>query len=483
MPAASASPSAMADQAQSLPKIATRIEGLDDILCGGVPAGRTTLLSGGAGTGKSVFALELVYRHALAGFPALFISFEETAAAVRQNALTFGWDLASPEASGKLVLLDGVIRPDALIAGDFNLTGLQAIMEAQIREKGIDLIVIDAVDMLLRFFDDPHRRQAEIYGIYTWQQEMGITAVLTAKHGKTENNLDYMNYLEFMADCVFILDRRIQKQVGRRRLQILKFRGSPYAGNEHPFFISKKGIYIAPLSTLTMQYQTKMERLSSGNDRLDEILGGGYRTGTCIMVSGGTGTGKTCLANTFVASVCGRGQKVLYITYEESIADMKAGMSSLGIDLEIWIKNESLQILSLIPETMCMEEHFFHLARTIERFHPDHLIIDAVSAIQRIAGREAGFDFLIRLINLCRVKGITAFLINQASLFYEDSDISGIGISSIIDTLITMSYRHGPDRVDRVLLVLKSRGSSHSGKYYDYLLTGEGLLIHGEQKE
>lgn len=468
-------------KAPGIPKTATQIEGLDEILHGGLPEGRTTLVSGGPGTGKTLLGLEFLYHGALSGDPGIFISFEESAERIRQNTQSFGWNLKSLEKAEKLFLMNGEVQPDAIVSGDFNLRGLLAIIEGKAGAMGAHRIVIDALDVLLRAFNDPNREQQHVLALHKWLTKQGLTAMLTSKNLKAEDISYASDYLDFMADCVIYLDQRITEQVSTKRVQVIKYRGSGYGSNEYPFLITDRGMFFDPISEMHLHYESSSRRISSGNPSLDEILGGGYRSGTCILISGATGTGKTSIASTFAHCACENGQKVLYVNFEESSDGMLAGMLSIGIDLRPAIRNESLRIMPVMPESKGIEQHLHEVITMIRNFQPEHFVVDAISACKRIAGEKASFDFIMRLIHFCKKSGITMILINQARNSSEPHEISGIGVSSIIDTIITLNYRDTGNETGRILQVMKSRGSKHSNKYHNYLLTDDGIKFHTTQ--
>lgn len=455
-------------------KVATHIDGLDEILYGGFPEGRTTLIGGGPGTGKSVLGLEFLYHGAVSGNPGIFLTFEESGEDIRQNALTLGWDLAPLEQTGEFFLMEGQVDPNVLISGVFNLNGLLAIIEGKVKEMGAERIVIDALDILMRFFDDPKQRQNGIFVLNQWLKERKMTSVLTTKNIKDKDSYDY-DYLDYMADCVIYLDQRVRKQVNTKRLQVVKYRGSSYGGNEYPFLIADDGIHFNTIKDMEMHCKSEFQRISSGIPFLDEFLGGGYQTGRCILISGATGTGKTYTVCAFMCSACSEGQKVFYINFEEDRDGLIAGMLSLGVDIRPAIKDSMLLFMSVMPESRGIEEHLFHIITAIQRFKPQHLVVDAMSAINRIAGDSAAFDFLIRLVNFCKIQGITVILTNQSMGFLEHHELTGIGVSSIIDTIITLHYEDSTNEVNRRLLVRKSRGSKHSNKYHSYFFTDSGI--------
>jgi circadian clock protein KaiC len=462
---------------QGIKKVKTQIEGLDDILHGGIPEGRTTLISGGPGTGKSVLGLEFLYRGALSEHPGIYITFEETKERITQNALTFGWDLIALEQAGKFFIIEARIDPDVIFSGEFNLDGLLALISGKAREMDADRIVLDALDILLRFFDDPKKKQNESFKLNKWLEHQNITTILTAKNIKDKTVPDF-SYLDYMADCVLYMDQRVNEQVNTKRIQVIKYRGSGFSGNECPFLITEDGMHVDPITDIAMPKRSGNERISSGNPSFDDILGGGYQTGSCILISGPTGTGKTSFACNFSHSACKAGNKVLYINFEESQDSMFACMLSLGIDLSPAVTDSRLSVLSLMPESMGIEEHLFQIKTQIDHFKPHHLIMDAISACERIAGKMVAFDFIIRLINTCKQKGITVILINQLKSSGDFQEISGIGVSSIIDTIITLSYKDEKGGLGRRLLVRKSRGTRHSLKYHEFLLTDQGITIN-----
>lgn len=459
-----------------IPKIPTRIQGLDEILYGGLPAGKVTVISGRPGAGKSLMGLSFVYNGALAGEPGIFLSFEEPLESIRQNAGTLGWDLASLEREGKLSLIEGAVDAGAIIAGRFSLKGFFAIIEGKAAEIGAGRIVIDALDVLTAVFDDPVVEHRELFALQHWLRQQGMTAVLTTKSGLDGISFPFER-IDFMADCLIYLDQRIQNQVSTKRLRVIKYRGSPYGTNEYPFLVIDGGIHFNPISNISLDYELSDDVLSSGLPALDRILGGGYRRGACILISGFTGAGKTSLASTFSRSACNGGQKVLYVSFEESADSLVKGMQSIGVDLAPSIQAGRLWIKPVMPESAGIEEHLYRLEAAIRSFGPDHLVLDAISACKRIAGEHASFDFLLRLVHFCKTKGITMILNNQSDKDLVPMEISGMGISSIIDGIIMLGYRDTENDIRRFLQVIKLRGSKHATRRHEFFINGNGIQI------
>jgi circadian clock protein KaiC len=388
-----------------------------------------------------------------------------------------GWDLIELEKSGMLFILEAGINPQAVVSGDFSLKGLFAILEGKSKAMGAKLIVIDALDVLLRLFNDVARERNEIAMLQNWLYEHQLTTILTAKATSEPGIANRYDFLEFMTDCVIALDLRVLNQVITRRIRIIKYRGSDFASNEYPFVIGKNGINIIPQSREGLQHKPLGEKMPSGNAKLDAMLDGGFRRNSSILISGTAGAGKTTLACTIAAASCKRGEKTLYISFEESSETILNTMLSPGIDLRPAVNANTLMLLTAMPESMGVESHLVRIFNTIDEFRPEYLVLEAVSACERLGSRQVAFDFLVRLIDYCKERGITTILTNQTAGFQNVSEISGIGLSSLIDAVIFLRYIESGGELNRLLLVMKSRGSNHSNQYQEFRITHTGLEI------
>lgn len=471
---------------KELAKATSHISGFDEILYGGLPEGRTTLIEGGPGTGKSILALEFLYRGALAGQSGIFVAFEERASAVRRNALTLGWDLEALEKAGKLSVIEARLDPETVVSGDFNLKALLAIIEGQSKAIGAKRIVFDALDVLMRLFDSPARERSEMYSLHEWLLDHEMTAILTVKASEGNSLFGRYGYefIEFMADCVIRLIQRPGEWVSTRELQVIKYRGSDSGRNRYPFVIQPGGISVIPISEFSLQHQALGPHISSGNTQLDSVLGGGYRRASAVLLAGASGTGKTTIANTFVKAACDRGEKVLYLGFEESEEAMVATMLSPGIDLRPSIKAGRLKVVTAMPEAFGTEKHLIRAFKMVDEFKPDHVIVDAISSFERMGSDRAAFEFAMRLVNWCKDKGITVILVNQSMGGSEDRQaISGLGISSTTDAILWLRFVEAGNKLKRVLLVIKSRGSKHSSQYHDFRITDHGIELSEESAD
>ncbi|MEK7732294.1 MAG: ATPase domain-containing protein, partial [Planctomycetota bacterium] len=335
----------------------TQIAGLDEILEGGLPRGRTTLVCGGPGSGKTVLGLEFLCRGAMKGEPGVFVTFEERAEAIRLNARSMGWNLAALEKAGKMAIVEARLSGEEVLSGDFDIQGMLAIVGGHATRIRARRIVMDALDVLLRVYGDLKRERNELFRIHDWLIDRGLTSVLSVKTHRDDDLGSQYEFLDFMADCVIRLDHRVVGQVATRRLRVIKYRGSGFGTNEYPYVIGGSGIVLFSLTTAELTHQPLGSKVSSGLKGLDLMLDGGFRRASCILVSGNSGTGKTTVVSTFAQAACRRGERVLSLNFEESKEALISGMLSAGIDLRPSIRARKLLVQTALPESMGSDDH------------------------------------------------------------------------------------------------------------------------------
>ncbi|MFP4355456.1 MAG: circadian clock protein KaiC [Phycisphaerae bacterium] len=454
-------------------KIPTRIRNLDKILAGGLPAGRSTVIIGKPGTGKTMLAMEFLARNAAHGLPGLFLSFEEHPGRLRDNFASFDWGLADSQQKGDLVLYHSDLPHVAIANGQINIDGLLAILQSHL-DKGIKLLAIDSIDVLLGLFE-PEQDSKVLLRLQEWLRENGVTAVFTAKGD--EQNLQQYGYLSYVADCVIHLDQRMAEQVRTRRLQVIKYRGSNFLSNEHPFVFTQKGMAFLPVNSVVYTGSSSQQRISTGVAGLDKSLDGGLHKGSTTLIAGPTGSGKTSLAAQFAVSAAARGQKTLMISYEESYDDLQNRMEGIGIDIQRCRQQGTLDVMNLVPEAKGVDEHLIDAVDRIESLRAEHLILDPVSALVRMGSGAAAFDFMIRLLGFCRSGGVTTLLTQDVAGDRIKPSLSGRGVSPLVDSIIRLRYREVDLRLHRELVVVKSRGSSHSHAYHGLGVGSQGLSV------
>ena len=464
-------------QRKVLPKSPTSIQGLDEITGGGLPKGRPTLVCGGAGCGKTLFAMEFLVRGATQyNEPGVFISFEETEKELTSNVASLGFDLDSLIKSKKIWLEHiHVERSEIKQSGEFDLEGLFIRIHHAIESIGAKRVVLDTVESLFSELPSPQILRAELRRLFHWLKKKGVTTIITAERG--DGSLTREGLEEYVSDCVILLDHRVNDQSSIRRLRIVKYRGSTHGTNEYPFLIDEDGFSVMPVTSLGLNHSSSNERISTGIPRLDTMLSGkGYFRNSTILVSGTAGTGKTSIASKFVEEACKRGERVLYFSFEESPSQLVRNMRSIGIDLDPYVKKGLLQFHATRPTHYGLETHLTTSIKLINKFKPDIVILDPINAFVIGQNQSEVKTMLLRLVDFLKMNQVTAFFtsLNAAG---DNMELTDIYISSLIDTwLLLRDIEIGGER-NRGLYVLKSRGMAHSNQIREFRLTNQGIEL------
>jgi circadian clock protein KaiC len=454
-------------QRKTLPKAPTSIHGFDEITGGGLPKGRPTLICGGPGCGKTLFAMEFLVRGAtLYKEPGVFISFEETEQELTANVASLGFDLAGLVKNKKIWLEHIHIERGEIeeSGGEYDLKGLFVRIHYAIESIGAKRVVMDTIESLLSALPNSTIVRTELRHLFGWLKKKGVTTLITGERGI--NSLTSQGLEEYVADCVILLDHRVNDQSSIRRLRI-----------EYPFLIDEDGFSILPVTSLGLNNISSKERISSGIPRLDTMLSGkGYFRGSTILVSGTAGTGKTSLAAQFVEAACKRGERVLYFAFEESPSQFMRNMSSIGIHLEPWVKKGLLNFHATRPTLFGLEHHLTTTIKLINKVKPHIVILDPIDAFIMGSNQTEVKIMLLRLVDFLKMRNITAFF---ASLTNggENQELTDISVSSLIDTwLLLRDIEIGGER-NRGLYILKSRGMAHSNQIREFRLTSHGIEL------
>jgi circadian clock protein KaiC len=459
-----------------LEKAPTGIGGLDEITMGGLPRGRPTLVCGSAGCGKTMLAMEFLVRGIQQyGEPGVFIAFEESPEDLAKNVASLGFDLKELEAEGKLVVeYIHVEKAEMAVAGAYDLEGLFLTLQACIEEVGAKRISIDTLETIFGGFDNQALLREEIRRLFRWLKERDLTAVITAERG--DGTLTRQGMEEYVSDCVLLLDHRIIDQVSTRRIRIVKYRGSVHATNEYPFLIDEGGISVLPVSSLSLDHKASRERVSSGIPKLDTMLEGkGFYRGATILVSGTAGSGKTSIASFFANAACGRGERCLYLAFEESPSQIKRNMQSLGLDMEQWARQGLLKYHASRPTVYGLEMHLVSIHKMVKDFAPDVIVLDPVTNLTAMGTTSEVNSMLVRLIDFLKTEGITALFTGLTSAAQSSLEATEVGISSLIDTWLVVRDIETNGERNRGLYIIKSRGMAHSNQIREFILTSQGL--------
>jgi circadian clock protein KaiC len=462
---------------KSLQKDRTGIPGFDEITLGGLPAGRPTLVCGSAGAGKTLFAMEFLVRGALLfNEPGVFMSFEESEEELATNVASLGFDLDQLVIDKKL-RLDYVFieRSEIEETGEYDLEALFLRLGHAIDSIGAKRVVLDTLEALFSALPNEAIVRAELRRLFRWLKEKGVTAVITGERG--DGTLTRYGLEEYVADCVILLDNRVQNQISTRRMRIVKYRGTSHGTNEYPFLIDEKGFSVLPITSLGLTHRAPNEYISTGIKRLDTMLNGrGFYRGSSILVSGTAGTGKSTLAAHFIEATCARGERALFFAFEESQDQIIRNMRSIGIDLEKFVKKGLLKFQNARPSAWGLELHLAMIYKAISDFNPTVVVVDPITNFLAVGEQFDTKAMLTRLIDFLKVRQITGMFTSLTSGQSEIED-SEVGVSSLMDAWLLVKTIESNGERNRSLYILKARGIPHSNQVREFLVTDHGIEL------
>jgi circadian clock protein KaiC len=458
-----------------LPKSLTGIQGLDEITGGGLPRGRPTLVCGGAGCGKTLFAAEFLVRGAAQfGEPGVFMSFEETDTELKDNVKSLGFDLAGLVRRKQLLLEHVYIeRSEIHETGEYDLEGLFVRLNYAIDSIGAKRVVLDTLEALFAGLPNEAILRAELRRLFRWLKDKGVTAVITAERGREQ--LTRHGLEEYVSDCVILLDHRVQDQIATRHLRVVKYRGALHCTNEFPFLIGDEGFSVLPITSLGLNHKVSNERVSTGIPRLDAMLGGrGFYRGSSILLSGTPGTGKSIVSCCFAQAAALRGERVLFFSFEESPNQSIRNMRSIGLDLEPLVKRGLLRFHAARPTLYGLEMHLATMFKEIAEFQPQVVIVDPINSLMNAGTDSETKGMVTRLIDYLKGGQVTSLFtsLTRGGLALQQSELA---TSSLMDSCLLLQDFEGNGERNRLLYVIKARGMAHSNQVREFVISNRGI--------
>jgi circadian clock protein KaiC len=461
-------------------KLPTGIESFDQIAEGGLPRNRTTLVSGTAGSGKTVFAMQFLAAGISRGEPGVFVTFEESPRDIRRNMLSFGWELESWERDGQLAMVDASPEPGEQVveSGDFDLEALLARVRRAVEKVSATRVSVDSLGAIFSQFSDQSVVRRELFRIASALKQMGVTAVLTAERTDDYGPVARFGVEEFIADNVMILRNVLDDEKRRRTIEILKFRGTRHQKGEFPFTIAPgEGMVAIPLSAMQLRQRSSEIRITSGNAELDRMCGGGFFRDSVILVSGATGTGKTLTVTQFLQGGVERGERCLLLAFEESRAQLFRNAAGWGFDFEAMEREGQLRVVCDYPEVRGLEDWLLAIKREVEEFRPDRVAIDSLSALERGGTIRAFREFVIGVTSFIKHEEITGLFTSTTSTLMGGTSITEAHISTLTDSIILLRYVEMFGQMRRGITVLKMRGSVHDRDIREFTIDGQGMHV------
>ncbi len=408
--------------------------------------------------------------------PGVFIAFEERPQELIKNVGSLNYDLQKLIDQKKLALDYVHIDPSQIDeAGDYDLEGLFLRLGFAIDSVGAKRVVLDTIEVLFSGLKNQLILRSELRRLFDWLKDKGVTAIVTGERG--DGTLTRYGLEEYVADCVILLDNRVEDQLSTRRLRLVKYRGSAHGTNEYPFIIDQQGITVMPITSSGLAHDASSERVSSGIPDLDAMLEGkGYFKGSSVLISGMAGSGKSTVAAHFVNSICASGARCIYFAMEESPQQIIRNMRAVGLDLAKWVDKKLLKFSARRPNLYGLETHLAAMHRDVDEFEPNGVVVDPMSALM-----SAGFAgdvqaMILRLVDFLKSRGITALFTNLG-LGSAETSTTQMQVSSLMDTWLLLYNRESNGEHNRQLYVLKARGMAHSNQIREFVLSSEGIKL------
>jgi circadian clock protein KaiC len=462
-------------------KLPTGIASFDIIAKGGLPANRTTLISGTAGSGKTVFAMQFLasgIRDAEEG--GVFVTFEESAADIRTNMASFGWDLPAWESAGRLAFVDASPDPDieTIESGAFDLGALLARVQNAVRKVNAKRVSVDSLGAIFSQFSDQSIVRRELFRIASALKGMGVTAVMTAERTDDYGPIARFGVEEFIADNVMVLRNVLEDESRRRTIEILKFRGTDHQKGEYPFtIVPDGGVVVIPLSAIQLRQKSSDVRISSGNKDLDRMCGGGFFRDSVVLVSGATGTGKTLTVTQFLAGGAANGERCLLLAFEESREQLFRNAIGWGVDFDAMERDGMLRVVCDYPEVKGLEDWLVGIQAIIQEFKPQRVALDSLSALERVGSAKAFREFVIGITSFIKQQQISGLFTSTTASLMGGTSITDTHISTLTDSIILLRYVEMFGDMRRGMTVLKMRGSAHDKGIHEFTIDGQGMHL------
>jgi circadian clock protein KaiC len=466
----------------TLEKLPTDITGFDEIAHGGIPKGRTTLLSGASGSGKTVFAIQFLIGGLSAGESGVFVTFEETPEDIMRNMKGFGWDLNKWEKEGKFLFVDASPTGDEIIeVGEFDLGAFLARIMHAVKKVKAKRVAIDSISALFPRYSDQAVIRRELYRIASKLKKEGITTILTAERTtEDKGQIGRFGVEEFVSDNVILLHNYLDTTRGdrRRSIEILKFRGTTHETQDTPLLVLADGVNVFPRPKPSYKGQRSSDKkLSLGIPGLDKMFFGGVYELSTTLITGASGAGKTVSGLHFILEGARRGQKGLLIAFEESDEQLFRNAESFGQDLRIYVKKGIVRLFTSVPEELKPEEHFKRIKDIVEETKVTRFVIDSLSALERIYPPDRFREFTVGLNTYLKGQGVTSLMANTTAALLDVSQITETHLSTATDNIVILKYLELDGQMKRALIVVKSRGSDHDKMLHELIIDSTGMSV------
>jgi circadian clock protein KaiC len=461
----------------SISKLATGVAGLDVITHGGIPAGRSMLVVGRSGTGKTVLSLQMAAHLASGGIKTLVLGVEESPDDLLTTGDALGFDLTGLQRAGRLRIAD-LTRPmdgPTLVSGEYDLFGLIHRVEAALREEGAKAIVIDSATALFTPRPPQDLLRSHFFQLVHACRSMGLTSVILAEAPGDYGQLTTLGVEDYVSDLVVIMRNIVDGERRRRSIEVMKYRRSPHYKGEYPCTITNRGIIIFPLDVRERPDFFNAERYSSGLAGLDAMIGGGWLRDSIVIVRGPTGSGKTMLSGLYARAGAARGERVVYYGFEEPKPILQRNFRALNMPMEELEASGDLKITCRYPEATGLEDLLVSIRLDMKSFNPSLIVLDSISSIEHSSSEKGFRQFMVGVASVLREHGRSALITQTVEA--HPTEHTAPYLSTIADAILAMDYSARAHRMDRRIRVVKMRGSAHEIHPYRLIIDDAGLSV------
>ncbi|MDR7040432.1 circadian clock protein KaiC [Methylobacterium sp. BE186] len=462
-------------------KAAFGIEGLDDVLGGGLKRDRLYLLEGSPGTGKTTIALQFLREGAARGEKGLYITLSETHEELCEGALSHGWSLEGFIKVFELIppesLLDADQQQSLLYSSDLELGETTQQIFDVFEEAAPSRVVLDSLSEIRLLAGGSLRYRRQILALKHYFARHDATVLML--DDLTADTLD--KTVHSVAHGVTHLEE-LAPEYGaeRRRLRVIKYRGQPYRGGYHDFTIATGGVQVFPrLVSLEHKTTFSRKRLESGIQELDALLGGGIEKGSSTLILGPAGTGKSLFAIQYVLAAVARGERAAMFVFDEELGLLFDRARALGFPLEELREKEQIFVVQVDAAELSPGE-FAHQVRVCVDVHDvKTVVIDSLNGYQAAMPEENALILHVHeLLQYLNRQGASTFLtVAQHGLVGNMQ--SPVDVTYLADTVILLRYFEASGRVRRAVSIIKKRAGAHEDTIREYRIGRQGLIIGG----